>query len=85
MALRLGITALVFMMLQAVLFGIGAVLILATPLAPSAMQLLPWMVIATIVVSLPLSWALAPRLRARYWRDRRGQYGVADKVLNAMS
>lgn len=85
MALRLGISAIVFMMVQAVLFGIGAVLILASPLASSAMWLLPWMIIATAIVSAPLSWWFAPRLRARYWRDQRGQHGVADKMINAIS
>ena len=38
MSLRLGIAGLVCMMLQAVLFGIGAVLVLATPLKEDAMQ-----------------------------------------------
>ena len=44
MSVRLGIAVLVGMMLQAVLFGIGAVLVLATPLKEVAMQLMPWVV-----------------------------------------
>ena len=70
MAIRIGIAALVFMMVQAVLFGTGVVLVLATPLSDFAMTLLPWVVGISTVVSLPLSWLIAPRLRLRYWRER---------------
>jgi hypothetical protein len=70
MAIRLFIAALVFMMVQAVLFGVGAVLVLATPLSDSAMRLMPWVVVISTVISAPASWAIAPRLRARYWRQR---------------
>ncbi|AWK86891.1 hypothetical protein [Azospirillum thermophilum] len=70
MATRLGIAVLVFMMVQAVLFGIGALLVLATPLSEWAMALMPWVVGISTVVSIPLSWILAPRLRLRYWRAR---------------
>jgi hypothetical protein len=66
MYVRLQIAALVFMMVQAVLFGTGAILVLATPLTEYAMQLMPWVVGVSIVVSLPISWMLAPRLRLRY-------------------
>ena len=71
MPIRIQIAALVYLMIQAVLFGVGAVLVLATPLAAQAMQLMPWVVGATAIVSLPIAWIIAPRLRARYW-DARG-------------
>lgn len=74
MSNRLTIAALVYLMTQAVMFGIGAVLVLATPLQHQAMTLMPWVVIASSVVSLPVSWWIAPRLQARYWR-RRGERG----------
>ncbi len=70
MAIRLAIAALVFMMTQAVLFGVGVVLVLATPLSEFAMTLMPWVVGISTVVSLPISWLIAPRLRLRYWRRR---------------
>lgn len=83
MLTRLGIAALVFMMMQAVLFGIGVVTILATPLSHEAARLIPGMIVLTMLVSLPLSWWLAPRLRARYWRRHDAKHG-ADKVLSGM-
>jgi hypothetical protein len=59
------------MMMQAVLFGIGVVLVLATPLQEAAMALMPAVVIVSTIVAAPLSWAVAPRLQARYWRAQR--------------
>jgi hypothetical protein len=68
MMIRLSIAVLVFMMIQAVLFGVGAVLVLATPLNELAMQLMPVVVIGSAIIAMPISWLIAPRLRARYWR-----------------
>ena len=59
------ITPLVYMMVQAVAFGIGMVAILATPLADRADELVPWMIGLTLVVSIPVSLVIAPRLKAR--------------------
>ncbi len=75
MSIRLQIAAMVFMMLQAVMFGVGAVLVLGTPLANEAMALMPWVVAVTALISAPLSWMIAPRLRARYWREHRDDHG----------
>jgi len=68
---RFSIAALICMVVQAVMFGIGAVLVLATPLQTIAMQLMPVVVLASSIVSLPLSWIVAPRLQARYWRSQK--------------
>lgn len=70
MSTRLQIAALIYSMIQAVTFGVGALLVLATPLAERAMILMPVVVVASLVVSLPVAWMMAPRLRARFWRDR---------------
>jgi hypothetical protein len=70
MSVRLQIAALIFMMVQGVLFGVGVTLVLVTPLSAFAMQLMPWVVGISFIVSLPLSWAIAPRLRARFWHPR---------------
>jgi len=70
MSVRFQIAALVFMMVQAVVFGIGTVAVLATPLSAYAMQLMPWMVGVSAIVSAPLSWMIAPRMRARFWNPR---------------
>jgi hypothetical protein len=64
---RLAIAALIFMIVQAVLFGIGTILVLATPLHELAMQLLPVVIIGSSILALPLSWFIAPRLQQRYW------------------
>jgi hypothetical protein len=68
------IAALIYSMIQGVMFGAGAVLVLATPLQQQAMVLMPAVVIGSAILALPLAWWIAPRLRARYWR-RRGQRG----------
>ena len=67
---RLQIASMVFMMVQAVLFGIGMVSILVTSLSENAMTLVPWMIAGSFVVSAPLAWLIAPRLQLRYWHQR---------------
>ncbi|MFD2183716.1 hypothetical protein [Rhodoplanes azumiensis] len=64
------IAALVYMMVQAVLFGIGTIPIVSTPLAANASELMPLHIVLSFVVAAPIAWALAPRLRARWWRRR---------------
>jgi hypothetical protein len=36
----------------------------------SGKHLVPKVVVTSLILALPVSWFLAPRLRARYWRDR---------------
>lgn len=69
MSIRFQIAAMLFLMIQAVMFFTGLILVLLTPLAREAMMLLPWVVGITVAISLPLSWWLAPRLRARTWEQ----------------
>ena len=70
MSTRMFIAAMMFMMVQAVAFGAGIVAVLATPLSQHAMIAIPAMIIVSTAVSAPLSWWIAPRLRARYWRQK---------------
>jgi len=70
MSTRIQIAAVVYMMVQAMMFGLGIVVVLATPLDNWAMQLIPWVVAISAIVSLPIAWMIAPRLRARYWREK---------------
>jgi hypothetical protein len=70
MSVRLQIAALIYMMVQAVSFGVGTILVLATPLKAHEMALMPWVIIISAVLSAPVAWYIAPRLRARYWRQR---------------
>ena len=68
MSVRFQIAVLVFMMVSTVAFGVGIVPVLLIPsLANNGFETIPAVVIASIVVSVPLSWYIAPRLRARYW------------------
>lgn len=67
MRTNLAIAALIFPMIQAVLFGIGLLAVLA--LGPSA-TLIFGMIAATFLVSAPVALALAPRLRSQAWRRR---------------
>jgi hypothetical protein len=70
MSTRLQISALVFMMVQAVMFGAGLVAVLLSPLKFQAMTAIPVMIAVSFVASAPLAWLIAPRLRQRYWRSR---------------
>lgn len=70
MKTRLAVSALIFMIVQAVLFGIGTVLILATPLSEWARTLMPYVIAVSFALSAPLSWLIAPRMMARYNRPR---------------
>ncbi len=85
MSTRLAISILIYMMLQAVVFGAGTVLVLATPLANEAMELMPVVVGASIVLAAPVAWWLAPRLRARYWRTHPEERNPADRMLSTLS
>ncbi|WP_300577700.1 hypothetical protein [Phenylobacterium sp.] len=65
---RLMVAALVYPMVQAVLFGAGLIAALAAAPTPSAQWSIPLVVVVTALVSLPASWFIAPRLMARYQR-----------------
>ena len=69
---RLIIAILVYMMVQAVLFGVGLLVILANPATRDAMSAMVWMIAITAAISAPISLMIAPRLTARYWRGRHG-------------
>lgn len=68
MSIRFQISIIVYIMVQAVVFGAGLILVLATPLSAFAMHLTPWVVGVSAIVSAPLAWLIAPRLRARSQR-----------------
>ena len=66
MSIRFQISLLIYIIVQAVVFGVGIVIALAPPWSAYAMQSLPWVVVVSAVISAPLSWMIAPRLRARF-------------------
>lgn len=59
------------MMVRAMMFGLGIVVVLATPLDNRAMQLIPRLVGISAILPLPVAGMIAPRLRARYWREKK--------------
>ncbi|PYF02728.1 hypothetical protein BJ122_11065 [Rhodopseudomonas faecalis] len=68
---RFGIAALIYAMINAVLFGAGLIILLLVPaLATYAMELIPLLVLTSFVVAMPIAWQLAPALLARYERRR---------------
>jgi hypothetical protein len=71
MSTRLRIASLIFMMINAVVFGAGLVTVLLVPaLSAAAFGWIPTVVIASFAISAPLAWLIAPRLQMRYWRAR---------------
>ena len=70
MSIRLQIAALIFMMVQGVFFGLGAVIVLSTPLTTFAAQLLPAVIGIGVLLSIPTAWMIAPYMRSRYQRQQ---------------
>jgi len=75
MSPRAFITVLLSLMVNAVLFGFGAILVLSVPaLAEQAKYLLPVVIVASFIVTPFIAWKMAPRLRARYWNPAKPAY-----------
>lgn len=69
--IRTQIAILVYAMTNAVLFGAGLVVVLMVPALNASAGLWIALVVATsLIVSAPVAWLIAPRLRARYWRQQ---------------
>jgi predicted phage tail protein len=67
---RASIAALIYTMTSAVLFGVGIIAVLTVPaLNANAIFLIPAVVIASLILGAPAAWIIAPRMRARYWRQ----------------
>jgi hypothetical protein len=66
------------MMINAVLFGAGAILVLSVPtLAAQAKYLLPLVVVTSFIVAPFFAFAVAPRMRLRNWGIHRWKRGDA--------
>jgi len=70
MKTRLAVAALIFMVVQGVLFGAGTVLVLAGALRSEAEVLLPYVIVVSFLLAAPFSWIIAPRMMQRYSRRR---------------
>jgi uncharacterized protein (DUF983 family) len=69
---RLGVAALVYLMVTAVVFGIGIVSVLMTPaLAQHAFLWIPAIIVTSLVLSAPLAWLIAPSMMMRFILARR--------------
>jgi len=65
------ISLIIYGMTNAVLFGIGIVLVLSTEwLLQRAWVAIPIVVVVSLVLAWPISWLIAPRLRQPIWRRR---------------
>lgn len=69
MRTNFAIAAVIYPMVQAVLFGMGLLGLLMVG-APS--EAFPGVIAATFVAAAPLALLIAPRLRSRAWRRRHG-------------
>jgi len=68
-ATRAQIAALIYSMTNGVLFGAGVILVLTLPaLSANSGFWISVVVGASFILTLPIAWWMAPRLRARYWR-----------------
>jgi hypothetical protein len=66
---RLRVAALIYCMVNAVVFGIGVIVVMSIPaLASSAFFWIPAVVASSFVISAPLSWFIAPWMMLRFAR-----------------
>lgn len=71
MKTRLWIAAMLYPMVNAVLFGTGVVPLLSIPaLTEHVWTLFPAVVVTSFALAAPIAWLIAPRLRLRYRRER---------------
>ena len=71
MRIRIMLTLLIYLIVQGVLFGIGMVIVMATPLEEQADVLVPWVVGLTFIIAAPVAMGIAPRMKA--WREMRSR------------
>jgi hypothetical protein len=68
---RRRVAVLIYSMTNAVLFGIGLLIVLLIPPFNAHLGLaIPIVVIVSFVLAVPIAWLVAPRLQARYDRRR---------------
>jgi hypothetical protein len=68
---RLRVAALIFTMVNAVIFGVGLVAGLTTPtMAQHAFFWIPAVVVSSFAISPPLAWFIAPMMMQRFIQAR---------------
>ena len=69
---RLRVAALIFVMVNAVVFGVGLLTVLMTPaLSQHAFLWIPIVIVSSFVFSPPLAWLIAPMMMQRFIQARR--------------
>ena len=67
---RLGVAALIYLIVNAVVFGVGLISVLMTPmLAQHAFFWIPVIIVTSL--SAPLAWFIAPSMMMRFIQARR--------------
>ena len=70
-ATRAQIALLIYLMTNGVLFGAGIILVMTwSALSVDAGFWISVVVGASFILAAPIAWGIAPRMRARYWRQR---------------
>ena len=73
-ATRARISALIYMMINGVIFGTGLITVMTVPaLADHAAVWIPLVVAASFVLAAPAAWFIAPWMRSRFGQQRRAQ------------
>ena len=68
---RMRVAALIYLIVNAVVFGVGLISVLMTPaLAQHAFFWIPAIIVTSFVLSAPLSWYIAPLMMLRFVRAR---------------
>lgn len=76
MSTRFQIAVLLSLMINAVLFGIGMIIVLTIPdLAQNAKYLIPLVIGCSFLITPFIAWFMAPRMRNRYWQNRNHKTG----------
>ena len=66
---RLRVAALIYCMVNAVVFGVGVILVVSLPaLMSHAFFWMPAVVVSSFAISAPLSWFIAPWMMMRFMR-----------------
>ncbi len=74
---RLIVAALIYLPVNAVLFGLKMVPILTIPpLTANAPALIPFATASTFILAIPIAWFLAPYLQSQAFADMRRRVGV---------
>ena len=76
MSTRFQIAVLLSLMINAVLFGTGMIIVLTIPdLAKNAKYLIPVVIGCSFMITPLIAWLIAPRMRNRYWQNRNHKTG----------